>query len=84
MSGTFDGHHRALETHVVLSSTSLDAFEDLKVQLRSLLAERFGIGHATFEASRAPDCDNALVPEHCVPSMPDEMESAGANCRGLL
>lgn len=67
-------HHRALETHVVLSSTSLDAFEDLKVQLRSLLAERFAIGHATLEACRAPDCDNALVPEHRVPSMTNDNE----------
>ncbi|MDT0576439.1 cation diffusion facilitator family transporter [Croceicoccus sp. F390] len=59
-------HHRAIEAHLVPSNTSLDAFENLKVMLRSKLADEHGIAHATFEACLATDCDDLLIPGHPV------------------
>ena len=57
-------HHRALETHIVLSSGSLDDFETLKMSVKEQLAQRFEIAHATLEACKAHDCNTDLVPPH--------------------
>lgn len=57
-------HHRALETHIVLSSGSLDDFEILKMSVKEQLARRFEIAHATLEACKAHDCSTDLVPPH--------------------
>lgn len=57
-------HHRALEAHLVPSTASLDAFEDLKRSIRSALSNEFAIAHATLEACLASECDDRLIPGH--------------------
>jgi len=57
-------HHRALEAHLVPSSTSLDAFERLKTTLRAKLADEHEIAHVTLEACLASECDDQLIPRH--------------------
>lgn len=55
-------HSRALEAHLVPTVGSLEEFEDLKVQVRLMLRERFSIGHATLEACL--DRHRVAAPEH--------------------
>ena len=47
---SLDEHARALEAHLVPSDPSLEAFETVKRDTRTMLRERFAIGHATLEA----------------------------------
>jgi len=57
-------HHRALEAHLVPSTASLEAFEDVKRSIRSALSDKFAIAHATLEACLASECDDRLIPGH--------------------
>jgi len=47
---SLDEHARALEAHLVPTSSSLEAFEMVKTRARRMLKDRFSIGHATLEA----------------------------------
>lgn len=51
---SLDEHHRALEAHIVPRDSSLHAFEAVKAEARTMLSERFSIGHATLEACLEP------------------------------
>jgi cobalt-zinc-cadmium efflux system protein len=44
-----DEQHRALEAHVVIAAVDATRLEPIKTELKRLLKERFGIGHATLE-----------------------------------
>ena len=57
-------HRRALEAHVVPGDASLHSFEQVKRTARTMLAARFQIEHATFEACLGGDCEDHLVPHH--------------------
>lgn len=57
-------HCFALEAHLVPDSSSLQEFESIKRSSRMILAERFAIEHATFEACLSFDCDGAMLPSH--------------------
>ncbi|EMD83338.1 cation diffusion facilitator family transporter [Pacificimonas flava] len=58
-------HERALETHIVPVSQSLEAFEDLKRRARTMLLETHRISHATFEACMETDCEpEVIAPPH--------------------
>lgn len=67
---SLDEHKRALEAHLVPEGASLHSFEQIKQQAREMLASRFSIDHATFEA--------------CLPGEPDDpgliaQETAGGD-----
>ena len=51
---SLDEHNRALEAHLVPAEESLEAFELVKLETRTMLRERFSISHATLEACIAP------------------------------
>jgi len=57
-------HRRALEAHVVPNDGSLHGFEQVKRTARIMLASRFKIEHATFEACFGGDCSDRLLPHH--------------------
>lgn len=57
-------HSCALEAHVTPSDTSLERFESVKRQARSMLQERFRIEHATFEACLEMSCETDQSPDH--------------------
>jgi len=44
-----DEHCNALETHVVSNAKKLADIEDIKSRLRTMLLDRFDIGHSTLE-----------------------------------
>jgi len=44
-----DEHHRALEAHVVVNAHEIDEMEQVKNQIKKVLAERFRIHHSTLE-----------------------------------
>lgn len=50
-------HERSLECHLVPDDPSMQAFEGVKIRVRTMVAERFAIGHATLEACVADDCE---------------------------
>jgi len=54
-------HRRALEVHIVPSSSSLERFEILKLAIRKRVSSRFGIEHATLEACLARNCEMDLI-----------------------
>lgn len=54
-------HRRALEAHVVPGDASLHNFEQVKRTARTMLAVRFQIEHATFEACLGSDCEDQFV-----------------------
>ena len=60
-------HRRALEAHIVPTDASLRAFEGVKTEARTMLAERFDVEHATFEACLA-ESDCTAVPERVTPT----------------
>ena len=57
-------HRRALEAHVVPNDSSLHGFEQVKRTARIMLASRFKIEHATFEACLGGDCSDRLLPHY--------------------
>ena len=63
-----DGHHRALEAHVVIAGTrTMNDLEQLKSKLKELLENRFDIAHSTLEMeSESTDCEDGIkiTPSH--------------------
>lgn len=49
-----DEHHTAAEAHVVIDKRDLDAMEQIKTQLKTRLADRFDVRHATLEFEFEP------------------------------
>lgn len=63
-----DEHRRALEAHVVTSSTDLSEFERVKYSLKRVLNEEFSISHTTLEFEPPGDCQDRA--ESCNPGLP--------------
>jgi cobalt-zinc-cadmium efflux system protein len=56
-----DSRHSALTAHLVLDDgLDLHRAQEIADESRRMLAERFGIGHATFE----PECHDCAEPDH--------------------
>ena len=53
---SLDEERRALEAHLVPESGSLAEFEAVKARARTMLLERFGVGHATLEPCVGEGC----------------------------
>lgn len=47
---SLDEHRHALEAHIAPRTTTLEAFDLLKRELKSMLRQRFGVAHTTLEA----------------------------------
>ena len=56
-----DEHHNALEAHVVSDAKQLADIERIKDVLKTLLSERFEVGHSTleFEHEHYTECSNS-------------------------
>ncbi|WP_375688405.1 cation diffusion facilitator family transporter [Pseudooceanicola sp. LIPI14-2-Ac024] len=55
-------HEAGLDTHVVLTAEGWPRLEEVKREIKALLAAEFGVGHSTLEFERAGEsrCDAAL------------------------
>ena len=59
-----DEHRRSLEAHVLIDPVDMDRMEEIKTDLKTLLSDKFAIGHSTLEfefpgAGNAPLGDTA-------------------------
>ena len=61
---SLDEDRRALEAHLVPESASLADFEGVKARARTMLRERFGVGHATLEPCVGAGCEVEPAEDH--------------------